>query len=139
MGKLKTTEQDFQENFAQVLATISTGETVYYAMANNALDPSFLSWVMTDPSRKELYEKAQEVAAETLAHKRLELAQSSPDPDDMYMVKIRDTIYKELAEKWNPERYGPKKQVEQTVTVDIAAAIEAADKRVIELRPTDDD
>jgi len=125
-------KQNYDDHFLDVLNEVATGEPVHKVLKEKNIHKNFLAWVYADEQRKELFSKAQAVSSEVLASQMHETAMTPPDPEEMFFVKVKLDALKFLMEKYNPDKYGPKKQVEQTINVDIAAAIEAADQRVIE-------
>lgn len=126
---LQKTPEQFENHFDEVLTLMAKAEPVHKVLKDLKIDESFIAWCMAEPERKELYEKAQAVAAEILMAETKAIADEAT-PEDIYMAKLRIEVRTKLATHWNNPRYGEKKQLEITNTVDISDAMAAAEARL---------
>ena len=90
-----------------------------------------LRWIMKDENRKNEYYEAQEIGTEMLAEKGMVIANGEDSLEDVQRSTLRVNYIKWLIAARNRNRFGDKKQIEQTVTVNIAEAMEKAQERVI--------
>lgn len=119
------------------LERLSEGE----ALSSICRDPAFpaygrfLRWIHKDAERKARYREAQELATEVIQERALLEAQGidkdgNPTMNDVQRSALIVKQCNFLASAWNRERYGERKQVEQTVTIDISDAMAKAQARI---------
>ena len=89
----------------------------------------FLAWVMKDENRKDRYYEAQATGSEVVATQMLEIADASDTMEDVQRSTLRINTRKWLMGVWNRKRFGEVKQIDQTVTIDMVGAMEAARER----------
>lgn len=119
--------------FEHVLVKIAEGIPLKAILREDYRQPEyehFLRWVHKDENRKSRYFEAQEVGAELIASELLEIADADDSLEDVARSTLRINTRKWLLGVWNRKRFGETKQIEQHVTVDILAAMEAASERV---------
>lgn len=122
----------FEATFDRVLEIVSTGQPLRAALGDDPrnLDYArFLRWVMSDERRKERYYEAQATGSEVVATQMLEIADASDTMEDVQRSTLRINTRKWLMGVWNRKRFGEVKQIDQTVTIDMVGAMEAARKR----------
>lgn len=94
-----------------------------------------LAWIMKDENRKNEYYEAQEIGTEMMTERMISIADGSADiMEDVQRSTLRVNTYKWVIAARNRNRFGDKKQIEQTVNVNIAEAMEKADRRVIDIK-----
>lgn len=78
----------------------------------------FLQWIMADPTRRQRYEGACEVAAEQMAHTLNDITDAEDSLEDVQRSALRFKSRTYLMERWSPKRYGDSKriQIDQTST-----------------------
>ncbi len=134
----------FEATFDRVLEIVSTGQPLRAALGDDPrnLDYArFLRWVMSDERRKERYYDALAVGAEVVSQHMIEIADASDTVEDVQRSTLRINTRKHLLGIWNRKRFGEVKQIDQTVTIDMAGAMEEARARaarrseVIDVQP----
>lgn len=136
----KTDTSDFYNEWTweEILRRVSEGHSIASLcrepeMPQNA--GKLLRWIMNDVDRKDLYYKAQAIGTEMLTDKMMSIADAEDDPmEDVQRSTLRVNTHKWVISARNRDRFGDKKQIEQTVTVNISDAMENAQKRVADLR-----
>lgn len=126
-------EVTYNAMFEHVIVKIAEGIPLKAILREDYRQPEyehFLRWVHKDEQRKSRYFEAQEVGAEIIASELLEIADADDSLEDVARSTLRINTRKWLLGVWNRKRFGEVKQVDHNVTVDILAAMEAADKRV---------
>lgn len=121
--------QAFTNHFDEILTKVASGDPVHKALKDLNVHESWIAWVLADPQRKEAYEQAQAIATEVYASEIIDISNQA-DTEDMYLAKLRIDARKYMMERWNRKRYGEVKQLEVTNVVDIADAMEQAEKRL---------
>ena len=132
---------EFEAAMPWVLERICGGATLEAAIAlyPTPLDPSaFTRWMMKDPERKALYAEAKEVRAETWTGVMVKHALGETMADLDRSKTIIDTL-KWLIARHARKEYGDTKTIEMNTTINIRAALQEANERVIEARVIDDD
>jgi hypothetical protein len=121
-----------------ILDKLSDGLSLAAILRDNPGMPKDISklrrWIANDPTRKADYEAAQQIGAEALVDAMLDIAEGSTSLEDVQRSTLRINTIKWLAGCRNRDKYGDKKQIEQTVSINIADAMEQADRRVIDLK-----
>lgn len=126
-------EVTYNAMFEHVIVKIAEGIPLKAILRDDYRQPEyehFLRWVHKDENRKNRYFEAQEVGAEIIASELLEIADADDSLEDVARSTLRINTRKWLLGVWNRKRFGEVKQVDHNVTVDILAAMEAADKRL---------
>lgn len=116
--------------FETVLERVAMGMTVKQALDLDRRDTDFshfLRWVMTDRERKSRFYEAQEIGTEWLADETIEIADANESIEDVARSTLRINTRMKLIAARNSKRYGEKRQVEQTITIDLISARERAD------------
>jgi uncharacterized membrane protein YkoI len=136
--RLTTTQRElenitFENMFEWVITRIADGVPLKEILRSDFRQPeyeSFLRWIHKDETRKSRYYEAQEIGAEIIASEILEIADADDTLEDVARSTLRINSRKWLLGVWNRKRFGDVKQIEQNVTIDIGAAMAAADERV---------
>lgn len=126
-------EVTYNAMFEHVIVKIAEGIPLKAILREDYRQPEyehFLRWVHKDEQRKSRYFEAQEVGAEIIASELLEIADADDSLEDVARSTLRINTRKWLLGVWNRKRFGEVKQIDQNVTIDILAAMEAADKRL---------
>lgn len=71
----------------------------------------FLYWINRSPERRRRYEEACMVAAETMAHSLVGIADAVDSLEDVQRSQTRLKARTYLMERWNPQRYGDSKRI----------------------------
>lgn len=134
---------EFAKMFDWVLERIAQGEPLGNILNRDPRSPDvgrFIRWIMSDDDRRTQYEKALESYGEIMfIEDMLRIADADESMEDTARSKLKlDTRWKFLA-VCNRKRFGDIKQVEQNVTIDLGAAMNAARERtrMIEVNPGD--
>lgn len=135
----QTSNEPFNDHtWFQILEYLSNGESLASICRDRPgmpKDPSRLRrWIFNDPDRKQQYMEAQEVGTEALADEMLTIADGTDSLEDVQRSQLRVNTYKWVVACRNRSRYGEKKQIEQSVTVNIAEAMDRAEQRVIDIK-----
>lgn len=123
----------FENMFEWVITRIADGVPLKEILRSDFRQPeyeSFLRWIHKDETRKARYYEAQEIGAEIIASEILEIADADDTLEDVARSTLRINSRKWLLGVWNRKRFGDVKQIEQNVTIDIGAAMAAADERI---------
>lgn len=103
-------------------------------------DPQYLyKWFRQTPEMEKRYYEARRLGAEVVMDECIDIADGRQDDGDEIMEdvqrsKLRIDTRMKYAARMDPDRFGDKKQVEHTVTVDITKAMEMANRRVTNMR-----
>ena len=126
-----------EQSWYIILTRLAAGETLKAILRETPGVPDeskygqVLNWIMKDENRKNEYYEAQEIGTELMAEHMLEIAEAKDSLEDVQRSTLRVNTYKWLIAARNRNRFGDKKQIEQTVNVNIADAMEKAQERVI--------
>lgn len=123
--------------FEHVIVKIAEGIPLKAILREDYRQPEyehFLRWVHKDESRKARYFEAQEIGAEMISSELLEIADADDSLEDVARSTLRINTRKWLLGVWNRKRFGETKQIEQNVTIDITAAMAAANERLTHRR-----
>lgn len=126
-------EVTYTAMFEHVLVKIAEGIPLKEILREDYRQPEyehFLRWVHRNEQRKNRYFEAQEVGAEIIASELLEIADADDSLEDVARSTLRINTRKWLLGVWNRKRFGDIKQIEQNVTIDILAAMQAANDRL---------
>jgi hypothetical protein len=124
----------FENMFEWVLVKIAEGIPLKEILRTDFRQPEyekFLRWMHTDETRRARYYEAQEIGAEIIASEMLAIADADDSLEDVQRSTLRINTRKWVLGVWNRKRFGDVKQIEQNVTIDIGAAMAAADQRVL--------
>lgn len=113
------TQSTYPNLFENALERIMAGQPLAQIVNNDQRGIQlgrFLYWINADPTRRRRYEEACAVAAETLAHSLITVADAEDSMEDVQRTAIRIKTRTYLMEKWSPNRYGDSKriQIDQT-------------------------
>jgi hypothetical protein len=130
--------------FESALERIMGGTSINTIVAN---DPRgiqlgrFLYWINKDPTRRQRYEEACEVAAEVMAHELTSIADAmdpnaNPLMEDVQRSALRIKSRTYLMEKWSARRYGDTRrvQIDQTTLTANLTAEDLSKMSLAELR-----
>lgn len=124
----------FENMFEWVLVKIAEGIPLKEILRSDFRQPEyekFLRWMHTDEARRARYYEAQEIGAEIIASEMLAIADADDSLEDVQRSTLRINTRKWVLGVWNRKRFGDVKQIEQNVTLDIGAAMAAADQRML--------
>jgi hypothetical protein len=127
--------------FEEILERTCDGETLA-AICKDPTMPqnvrTLRKWIFEDEERKQRFYDAQEIGTEAMADKMVAIADGVDAPlEDSHRSKIRLDTYKFLMQSRNRKRFGEKRDIDTTLSINIQDAIKEANGRVIELRPSD--
>lgn len=118
----------------KILENVAKGQTIKSIVEDENLGVDYnalLRWIHKDEGRKAEYYRAREIGAEVIADDLIEISDGVDSMEDVARSSLRIQTRKWLLGVWNRKRYGDVKQIEQNVTVDIGAAMERAQARVL--------
>lgn len=130
----------FENMFEGVLVKIASGKPLTQVLEEDYRQPEyeyFLRWIHKDEGRKARFYEAQELAAHIVEAQLLKIADADDSLEDVARSTLRINTRKWLLGVWNRKRFGETKQIEQNVTIDISAAMAAAQARVDNARVVD--
>lgn len=122
--------QTFGIAFESVLEHLAAGSTLesfcreYHVRLQHS---RFRTWIFSDRRRKQAYDAAKAVGAETVEDELIRIAdgldaEGNPTANDVQRSQLMIGTRKWLLGVWNRERYGDVKKVEQTTTTRIDPA-----------------
>lgn len=127
----------FSAKFETIIDQITCGQPLKTLLGDDPrnLDYArFLAWVMKDEKRKNRYHEAQRVAAEVISTQMLEIADARDTIEDVQRSTLRINTRKWYLGVLDRKRFGEVKQIDQTVTIDMVGAMEAARERASRAR-----
>lgn len=127
----------FEARFDFVIEQVACGQPLKTLIGEDprSLDYArFLAWVLKDDKRRERYHEAQRVAAELISTQLLEIADASDTIEDVQRSTLRINTRKWYLGVLDRKRFGEVKQIDQTVTIDMVGAMEAARERASRAR-----
>lgn len=130
----------FENMFEGVLVKIATGKPLTQVLEEDYRQPEyefFLRWIHRDETRKARFYEAQEMAAHVIEAQMLKIADADDSLEDVARSTLRINTRKWLLGVWNRKRFGETKQIDHNVTVDLGAAMAAAQARVDSARTVD--
>lgn len=122
----------YEHTFDRMMEHVAMGQPLRAALSTDPRNidyARFLAWVMKDENRKDRYYEAQATGSEVVATQMLEIADASDTMEDVQRSTLRINTRKWLMGVWNRKRFGEVKQIDQTVTIDMVGAMEAARER----------
>lgn len=122
----------FEAKFDHIITQLACGQPLKSLLGDDPrnLDYArFLAWVMKDDKRKEMYYDAQRIAAELISTQMLDIADASDSIEDVQRSTLRINTRKWYLGVLDRKRFGEVKQIDQTVTIDMVGAMEAARER----------
>lgn len=123
----------YESIFDSMMDHVAQGNPLTAALENDPREinyQQFLAWVIRDETRKARFYEAQEIGAEVVASQMLQISDASDSLEDVARSTLRITTRKWLLGVWNRKRFGDIKQIDQNVTIDLGAAMAAAQERV---------
>lgn len=129
----------YESVFEWVLECISSGMSLQEALENDMSQIDmrpYMTWIHRDEERKARFYKAQEIRADVIADEIVSIADGK-NPcgeimDDVARDRLRIDARKFVLEKQAPARYGEKRTLNITHSIDIDAAYESGMKRIAE-------
>lgn len=128
----------FEHIFEYVLEMLSGGEPLDEILGSdprNINKGRFIAWVLDDPERKALYDRALKVSAEIEFGRIPAMADASDTLEDVARTNVKINALKYRLGVLNRERFGDIKRIEQDVNINIADAMQRAEQRVIDVTP----
>lgn len=122
----------FESKFEGMLEHVASGQPLKAVLGDDPRNidyARFLAWVMKDENRKSRYREAQAIGAEVVSTQLLEIADAADTVEDVQRSTLRINTRKWLLGTWDRKRFGEVKQIDQTVTIDMVGAMEAARER----------
>lgn len=136
-----TTEQTFGNMFEMVCDQLAAGYPLSQIISRDHRDidmARFMRWIYRDEARLGAYHEALRIGAAVIfAQDMLDIADADDSMEDVARSKLKlDTRWKYLA-ICDRDRYGDVKKIDQSVTIDLGAAMMAARERtrMIEVNP----
>lgn len=130
----------YESVFERFLDDVAQGKSIRESVKEYPLEinlHSMMLWIIRNPERKEAYYEAQKVSAELMMPEMVEIADAKNSMEDVARSQLRFNARKHAIAVYNRERFGDVKQIEQTFNVNLAAAIDDANKRLHNARTVD--
>ena len=106
---------------ADILEDIATGLTITKLREKyNVSQRIWSTWLDQADGRRQSVEQARQLFADTIAEETLSIADSTVDPADAAIARVRIDARKWLAGKTAPEKYGDRAQTEVHVNLQSA-------------------
>ena len=92
----------------------------------------FYRWIKKDPTRKQLFDEAQEMRTEFMAGEIIEIADADDSLEDVNRSKLKIDTRKWLMGAHNRKKYGATTSIEMTGGISIVGALAAANSRIVD-------
>jgi hypothetical protein len=129
--------KSFEYMFPFVIDRVAAGEELRVILETDSRNPNygrFMRWMMQNPERKAAYYNAQQIGAEVLAEKLIDVSFTDDTEESVGRSTLKVNTLKYLMGTRNKDRFGEKKVAEQVVQINIADAMEKANMRVVEIQ-----
>jgi hypothetical protein len=131
----------YEHVFMRVIDEVAHGKSLSQVLNDDQrhIDYNdFYRWIKKDPTRKQLFDEAQEMRTEFMAGEIIEIADADDTLEDVNRSRLKIDTRKWLMGAHNRKKYGATTNIEMTGGISILAAIEAANARVIDLADVTD-
>lgn len=117
-----------KERVDEIIESVFEGKSLKRIMISSGERASFYKYLNENPSTLDLYTRAQQTRAEISADEIIEIADTDLDPQ---RARNRIDARKWYASKMQPQKYGERIDMNVNQTIDITAALAAANSRVL--------
>jgi hypothetical protein len=131
----------YEHIFMRVIDEVAHGKSMSQVLHDDqrTIDYNdFYRWIKRDPTRKQLFDEAQEMRTEFMAGEIIEIADADDTLEDVNRSRLKIDTRKWLMGAHNRKKYGATTNIEMTGGISILSAIEAANARVIDLADVTD-
>ena len=131
----------YEQIFMRVIDEVAHGKSMSQVLHDDqrTIDYNdFYRWIKRDPTRKQLFDEAQEMRTEFMAGEIIEIADADDTLEDVNRSRLKIDTRKWLMGAHNRKKYGATTNIEMTGGISILSAIEAANARVIDLADVTD-
>ena len=130
----------YEQVFMRAIDSIAHGMSLSQVLRDDQRDidyNDFYRWIKKDPTRKQLFDEAQELRTEFMAGEIIEIADADDTLEDVNRSRLKIDTRKWLMGAHNRKKYGETKTVELGGSISITDALAQARARVIEAEVID--
>ena len=130
----------YEQVFMRAIDSIAHGKSLSQVLRDDQRDidyNDFYRWIKKDPTRKSLFDEAQELRTEFMAGEIIEIADADDSLEDVNRSKLKIDTRKWLMGAHNKKKYGATTSIEMTGGISITGALAAAQARVIDAEVMD--
>lgn len=130
----------YDQVFMRAIDSIAHGKSLSQVLRDDQRDidyNDFYRWIKKDPTRKSLFDEAQELRTEFMAGEIIEIADADDSLEDVNRSKLKIDTRKWLMGAHNKKKYGATTSIEMTGGISITGALAAAQARVIDAEVID--
>ena len=130
----------YEQVFMRAIDSIAHGKSLSQVLRDDQRDidyNDFYRWIKKDPTRKSLFDEAQELRTEFMAGEIIEIADADDSLEDVNRSKLKIDTRKWLMGAHNKKKYGATTSIEMTGGISITGALAAAQARVIDAEVID--
>ena len=132
----------YEQVFMRAIDSIAHGQSLSQVLRDDHREidyNDFYRWIKKDPTRKSLFDEAQELRTEFMAGEIIEIADADDSLEDVQRSRLKIDTRKWLMGAHNRKKYGETKTVELGGSISITDALAAAQARIIEAEVIDVD
>lgn len=126
----------YEQVFMRAIDSIAHGKSLSQVLRDDQREidyNDFYRWIKKDPTRRQLFDEAQELRTEFMAGEIIEIADAEDSIEDVNRSKLKIDTRKWLMGAHNRKKYGATTSIEMTGGISITGALAAAQARVIDL------
>jgi hypothetical protein len=130
----------YEQVFMRAIDSIAHGKSLSQILKDDQRDidyNDFYRWIKKDPTRKQLFDEAQEMRTEFMAGEIIEIADADDSLEDVNRSKLKIDTRKWLMGAHNRKKYGATTSIEMTGGISITGALAAAQARIVDVDVTD--
>ena len=125
----------YEQVFMRAIESIAHGKSLSQVLRDDQRDidyNDFYRWIKKDPTRKQLFDEAQELRTEFMAGEIIEIADADDSLEDVNRSKLKIDTRKWLMGAHNKKKYGATTSIEMTGGISITGALAAANSRILD-------
>jgi hypothetical protein len=125
----------YEQVFMRAIDSIAHGKSLSQVLRDDQRNidyNDFYRWIKKDPTRKQLFDEAQELRTEFMAGEIIEIADADDSLEDVNRSRLKIDTRKWLMGAHNRKKYGATTSIEMTGGISISGALAAAQARVID-------
>ena len=125
----------YEQMFMRAIDSIAHGKSLSQVLRDDQREidyNDFYRWIKKDPTRKQLFDEAQELRTEFMAGEIIEIADADDSLEDVNRSRLKIDTRKWLMGAHNRKKYGATTSIEMTGGISISGALAAAQARVID-------
>ena len=126
----------YEQVFMRAIDSIAHGKSLSQVLRDDQREidyNDFYRWIKKDPTRRQLFDEAQEMRTEFMAGEIIEIADADDSLEDVNRSRLKIDTRKWLMGAHNRKKYGATTSIEMTGGISITGALAAAQARVIDL------